>query len=65
MIGDMNVGKTSLTCRWVLGEFPTSSIPTIAVELKTKALRTKQGMNISAQIWDTAGQEKYRSITGQ
>lgn len=59
----MSVGKTCFISKYVLGVFPTSPLPTIAVELKTKIISLKDGSAIKAQIWDTAGQEKYKSIT--
>jgi small GTP-binding protein len=59
----MNVGKTCILSKYVLGIFPSSPLPTVAVELKTKVLTLKNGKNVKAQIWDTAGQEKYKSIT--
>ena len=43
--------------------FPTSPLPTIAVEFATKIIQLKEGGYVKAQIWDTAGQEKYKSIT--
>ena len=63
MVGDSNVGKSCLLSKYVKGVFPTSSLPTIAVELATKTVSIKDKTNIKAQIWDTAGQEKYKSIT--
>ncbi len=38
-------------------------MPTIGVEFATKTVTLKDGGKIKAQIWDTAGQEKYRAIT--
>jgi small GTP-binding protein len=63
MVGDSNVGKSCLLSKYVKGVFPTSSLPTIAVEFATKTVSIKDKTNIKAQIWDTAGQEKYKSIT--
>ena len=65
MCGDMSVGKTCLIAKYVLGIFPQSPLPTIAVELKTKVITLNNQTKIKAQIWDTAGQEKYKSITSQ
>lgn len=62
MVGDSGVGKSCLLSKYVKGIFPTSSVPTIAVEFATKTIELKN-VKIKAQIWDTAGQEKYRSIT--
>ena len=63
LVGDMGVGKTSLLSKYVKGIFPTSPLPTIAIEFATKIIQLKEGGYVKAQIWDTAGQEKYKSIT--
>jgi small GTP-binding protein len=63
MIGDSFVGKNCILSKYIKGVFPTSSDPTIAVEFATKIITVKDRSNIKAQIWDTAGQEKYKSIT--
>ena len=57
------MGKTSLLSKYVKGIFPPSPLPTIAIEFATKIIQIKEGGYIKAQIWDTAGQEKYKSIT--
>ncbi len=59
----MGVGKSSLLSKYVRGIFPNSPLPTIAIEFATKIIQLKEGGYIKAQIWDTAGQEKYKSIT--
>lgn len=63
LVGDMGVGKSSLLSKYVKGIFPTSPLPTIAIEFATKIIQLKEGGYVKAQIWDTAGQEKYKSIT--
>ena len=62
IIGDSNVGKTSMLLNYTDHYFPESHLATIGVEYKVKELTTDQ-YNISLQIWDTAGQERFRSIT--
>ena len=59
----MGVGKSSLISQYIKREFPESPLPTIAIEFTTKILKMKNGDKIKMQIWDTAGQEKYKSIT--
>jgi small GTP-binding protein len=59
----MGVGKSCLLSKYVKGSFPTSPLPTIAVEFATKIIQLKEGGYVKSQIWDTAGQEKYKSIT--
>ena len=60
----MGVGKSSLMSQYIKKEFPESPLPTIAIEFATKIIKIKEGGYVKAQIWDTAGQEKYKSITG-
>ena len=63
LIGDSSVGKTSILSKYLKGVFPTSPLATVATEFATKLIQIKEGGYIKAQIWDTAGQEKYKSIT--
>ena len=62
IIGDSNVGKTSMLLNYTDNYFPESHLATIGVEYKVKELKTDK-YNITLQIWDTAGQERFRSIT--
>ena len=63
IIGDASVGKTALLSKYLKGVFPKSPLSTIATEFATKIIQIKEGGYIKAQIWDTAGEEKYKSIT--
>jgi len=62
LIGDSGVGKTSLLQRFAEQVFSNTHITTIGVDFK---LRTIQVGNkrVKLQVWDTAGQEKFRVIT--
>ena len=62
IIGDSRVGKTSLLLKYVDKSFPEEHISTIGVEYKEK-VESRDGFNIRLQIWDTAGEERFRSIT--
>ncbi|XAR69157.1 Small monomeric GTPase [Bertholletia excelsa] len=61
LIGDSAVGKSSL-----LLSFISSSVedlaPTVGVDFKIKLL-TVGGKKLKLTIWDTAGQEKFRTLT--
>ena len=63
LVGDAGVGKTHIINRYVKGQIPHTIIPTIGIEFATKTVTLRDGGTIKTQIWDTAGQEKYRSIT--
>ena len=62
ILGDSDVGKTSLLLKYIDNYFPESHLATIGVEFKTKDVECK-GYKIHLQLWDTAGQERFRSIT--
>ncbi len=62
LIGDSGVGKSNILSRFVTGTFNFESKTTIGVEFSSKILSVGK-LRVMAQIWDTAGQEKYRSIT--
>lgn len=61
IIGDTDVGKTSLSTRFCHSEFPTNSTPTIGASFLQKRVAV-DNVEISLQIWDTAGQERFRSM---
>ena len=62
IIGDSRVGKTSLLLNYVEKIFPEAHISTLGVEYKEKEI-IKDNYIIRLQIWDTAGEERFRSIT--
>ena len=62
IIGDSGVGKSKFIYRLITGEFIQGHIATTAIDLKTSVIEL-QGKKIRIQLWDTAGQEKYKSIT--
>jgi len=62
LVGDSGVGKTNLLTRFSKNEFSLESKTTIGVEFATKTITTESGRVIKAQIWDTAGQDRYRAI---
>ena len=62
MIGSSGCGKPSLLLRFSDSKFNDDHLVTIGVDFKTKALQIGQ-KKINLQLWDTAGQEKYKSVT--
>lgn len=61
LIGDVNVGKTSLAVRFTRDKFDQHLKHTIGASFITK-VAIVHGDVISFQIWDTAGQERYKSL---
>ena len=62
LIGDTSVGKTSILCKYIDDEFSDTYLSTIGIEFKIKPLIIN-GKKVLLRIWDTSGQERYRSIT--
>jgi len=62
LIGDSNVGKSSLLTRFSDDKFSEDIINTVGVDFKFKTLDI-EGKKIKLQIWDTAGQERFRTVT--
>ena len=62
IIGDAYVGKSNLLLRYAHGQFKDDYQLTIGVEFAAKNVKIR-GKTYRIQIWDTAGQESFRSIT--
>uniref|UniRef100_A0A8B9RHT0 Ras-related protein Rab-25 n=1 Tax=Astyanax mexicanus TaxID=7994 RepID=A0A8B9RHT0_ASTMX len=62
LIGESGVGKSNLLSRFTKNEFNHDSRTTIGVEFSTRTVQLNS-LTIKAQIWDTAGLERYRAIT--
>ena len=59
--GDSGVGKTSIINSIMGQKFSPEYEPSIGVDFFSKTIRYK-GRLIKLQIWDSAGQEKFRSL---
>ncbi|XP_076626029.1 ras-related protein Rab-18-B [Colletes latitarsis] len=62
MIGESNVGKSSIILRFTENEFFDYMQSTIGMDYKTKQI-TIDGNTVKLAIWDTAGQERFRTLT--
>ena len=63
LLGDSTVGKTCFLLRYCDNDFQESHLSTIGLDYRLKTMTLNNGKKIKLQIWDTAGQDKYRSIT--
>ena len=61
LVGESGVGKTCLLSMYVKGVIE-QTIPTIAVEFCTKEIELFDGTKIKVQLWDTAGEERFKSL---
>jgi Ras-related protein Rab-1A len=62
MIGDPGVGKSCFCLRFTDETFTESYISTIGVDFRIKTVGFENKL-IKLQIWDTAGPERFRTIT--
>jgi len=69
ILGESGVGKSAMLLRFSDDSFNDTFVTTIGVDFKFKTihLTSKDGYTktkvVKLQIWDTAGQEKFRNIT--
>ena len=61
LVGESGVGKTCLLSMYVKGVIE-QTIPTIAVEFCIKEIELFDGTKVKVQIWDTAGEERFKSL---
>jgi len=65
LLGDTGVGKTSIALRFTQDIFQPRTNPTIGASFLMKTLDVGEGpqqQKIKLQIWDTAGQDRFRSL---
>lgn len=63
IVGESSVGKSCLLLQFIDNRFKDSHDLTIGVDFGSKTIKLDDGTNVKVQIWDTAGQESFRSIT--
>ncbi|CAB0036466.1 unnamed protein product [Trichogramma brassicae] len=62
MIGESNVGKSSILLRFTEDEFHDNIQNTVGMDYKSKKMSIDGG-TVKLAIWDTAGQERFRTLT--
>ena len=62
MVGDTSVGKSTLMKKFVTGNFSICLAPTLGVELYKKEVTINKKLYVY-RIWDTCGQERFRSLS--
>ena len=63
LLGDSSVGKTCFLLRYTENTFQEIHMSTIGLDYKLKNVQLDDGKMVKIQIWDTAGQDRFRSIT--
>ena len=62
ILGETNVGKTSLINVYTGIGFSSHYVATIGMDKFEKEVQIESGETVKLKLWDTAGQEKYNSI---
>ena len=64
LLGDSGVGKTCIISRYISGSFDKNIASTNGASYCSKMVKFEElGKNLLLDVWDTAGQEKYRALT--
>ena len=63
ILGDPSVGKSCFLIRYTEDTFQDVYLSTIGMDCKYKKVDLEDGESIRLQLWDTAGQDRFRSIT--
>ena len=63
LLGDSAVGKSCLLLRYCENSFQESHLTTIGLDFRLKTVNLEDKRKIKVQIWDTAGEDRFRAIT--
>jgi len=66
LLGDFNVGKTSLVCRFVHNRFDDQYISTIGVKVSRKTIMAPSNgevAELTMMVWDLAGSQEFSTVT--
>ena len=63
IIGNTSVGKSSIIRRFCDGDYINHHISTIGVDFRVKTIDIDDYLYAKLQIWDTSGQERFKTIT--
>lgn len=55
IVGDTNVGKTSIIQRFTKKPFLPNQAPTVGCDFATQVFKTSNGISMKIQLWDIAG----------
>ncbi len=62
-LGAPSVGKTSIQEMFITDTYSSNYITTLGVDFHNITLETAKGKLVKLQLWDTGGQERFRSMT--
>ncbi len=62
LIGESGVGKTSIISRYINNTFDLQVLTSSSAQFISKIIYLTDEISLKFDIWDTAGQEKFRSL---
>jgi small GTP-binding protein len=62
VLGSLSVGKTSVIQRYCSDVFPENQYPTTGAGFFSREVKI-DGTLVNIELWDTAGEERFRSVT--
>ena len=62
LIGESGVGKTSIISRYINNSFDLQVLTSSSAQFISKTITLSDDTALKLDIWDTAGQEKFRSL---
>lgn len=65
LLGDIAVGKTSILSRFIDEKYTNEYKCNVGVEFKVKSIYLDEKTGGDLQIWDTCGEERFKSLTRQ
>lgn len=65
LIGDVYVGKTSILSRFTENKYVKDYKCSVGTEFKVKSINVDENTIANLKVWDTCGDEKFRSVTRQ
>ena len=63
LIGDASVGKSSILSKYINNTFNEEYTQTVGVDFKIRSVVLDNDVTVKLQIWDTTGQQRFRTIT--
>lgn len=63
LLGASGVGKTAIAQSFATGTFEETPISTIGIQYQQKQIRVAEGIPVNLTLYDTAGQERFSSLT--
>ena len=62
-LGETTVGKSSFINYFIDKKFSLNYLPTLGFDFKVKKINLPNGKNVKLRVFDTAGQERFKSMS--